>query len=116
VDQISHVINYELPMDAESYVHRIGRTARAGTTGVAISFCDAEEVGQLRIIERTIRQPITVDISHGYHAAQIADRKDGAPLSHRGQRQGQGKGKSGGGDGRGRANRGRGNFSRSRAA
>ena len=113
VDQISHVINYELPMDAESYVHRIGRTARAGTTGVAISFCDAEEVGQLRVIERMIRQSITVDISHGYHAPQIADRKDGAPLSHRGGGQRQGKG----GGGRGRPQRGgRGNFGRTRAA
>ncbi len=115
VDQISHVINFELPMDAESYVHRIGRTARAGTTGVAISFCDAEEVGQLRIIERTIRQSITVDISHGYHATSIAERKDGAPLSHRGQRQGKG---GGGGRGR-RPNRGGGsggNFGRNRAA
>jgi ATP-dependent RNA helicase RhlE len=115
VDGITHVINYELPMDAESYVHRIGRTARAGTTGVAISFCDAEEVGQLRIIERTIRQPITVDISHGYHASQIAERKDGAPLSHRGQRQGKGGG--GGNNGRGRRpNRHRGNANRNRAA
>ena len=112
VDGISHVINFDLPNVPESYVHRIGRTGRAGATGRAISFCDAEEVGQLRIIERTIRQPITVDISHGYHAPQIADRKDGAPLSHRGQRQGKG---GGGGRGR-RPHRGGGNFNRNRAA
>ena len=81
VDGITHVINFDLPMEPESYVHRIGRTARAGSNGIAISFCDAEEVGQLRAIERMIRQPITVDISHGYHAAQIADRRTGgAPL------------------------------------
>jgi ATP-dependent RNA helicase RhlE len=76
VDGISHVINYELPSDPESYVHRIGRTARAGSTGIAVSFCDAEEVGDLRDIERTIRQPITVDISHAYHAAHIATRNE----------------------------------------
>ncbi len=52
VEGISHVINYELPNEPESYVHRIGRTARAGASGAAISFCDAEERGYLRDIER----------------------------------------------------------------
>jgi ATP-dependent RNA helicase RhlE len=52
VDSISHVINYELPDDPENYVHRIGRTARAGSDGVAISFCDASERDSLRAIER----------------------------------------------------------------
>ncbi len=76
VDGISHVINFELPMEPESYVHRIGRTARAGAVGMAFSFCDAEEVGQLRAIERLIRQPVPVDISHAYHAAHIATRSE----------------------------------------
>jgi len=52
VDSISHVINYELPNDPENYVHRIGRTARAGTDGIAISFCDMSERSSLRNIER----------------------------------------------------------------
>jgi len=52
VDAISHVINYDLPMEPEAYVHRIGRTGRAGATGIAISFCDHEERGLLRDIER----------------------------------------------------------------
>jgi len=52
VDDISHVINYDLPVEAEAYVHRIGRTGRAGATGVALSFCDGEERGLLRDIER----------------------------------------------------------------
>jgi ATP-dependent RNA helicase RhlE len=52
VTGISHVINYDLPAEPESYVHRIGRTARAGANGVAISFCDASERGTLRAIER----------------------------------------------------------------
>jgi ATP-dependent RNA helicase RhlE len=76
VDGISHVINYELPADPESYVHRIGRTARAGTDGAAISFCDADEVADLRAIERATRQTITVDTSHGFHAQHIATRNE----------------------------------------
>jgi ATP-dependent RNA helicase RhlE len=61
VDGVSHVINYELPHEPESYVHRIGRTARAGAAGVALSLCDASERGQLRAIERLIRRPLAVD-------------------------------------------------------
>lgn len=61
VDGITHVFNYELPHEPESYVHRIGRTARAGMTGVAISFCSREERAELRDIERVIEQPIPVD-------------------------------------------------------
>jgi len=58
VDGVSHVFNYDLPFVPESYVHRIGRTARAGATGEAIAFCTPEERGLLRDIERTIRQPV----------------------------------------------------------
>jgi ATP-dependent RNA helicase RhlE len=58
VDGVSHVINYDLPNVPESYVHRIGRTARAGAEGVAISFCDHEERAYLRDIERLIRMAI----------------------------------------------------------
>ncbi len=55
VDAISHVINYEIPTDPESYVHRIGRTARAGEAGESISFCDVDEVPSLRDIEKEDR-------------------------------------------------------------
>jgi ATP-dependent RNA helicase RhlE len=58
VDGISHVINYDLPNIPESYVHRIGRTARAGADGIAISFCDAEEAAFLHDIEKLIRMAI----------------------------------------------------------
>jgi ATP-dependent RNA helicase RhlE len=58
VDGVSHVVNYDLPNIPESYVHRIGRTARAGREGVAISFCDHEEHAYLRDIERLIRMQI----------------------------------------------------------
>ena len=58
VDGVSHVVNFDLPNVPETYVHRIGRTARAGADGVAISFCDAEETAFLRDIERLIRMTI----------------------------------------------------------
>ncbi len=60
VTGISHVVNYDLPLEPESYVHRIGRTARAGATGIAISFCDATERSALRAIERITGAAITV--------------------------------------------------------
>jgi ATP-dependent RNA helicase RhlE len=65
IDQISHVINFELPNVPESYVHRIGRTARAGYSGSAISFCAPEERNYLRAIERQIRLTLAVE-EHSY--------------------------------------------------
>jgi ATP-dependent RNA helicase RhlE len=61
IDQISHVINYDLPADAESYVHRIGRTGRAGAAGVAVSFCDCGERSSLHAIQRATRQILAVE-------------------------------------------------------
>ena len=61
VDGITHVINFELPNMPESYVHRIGRTARAGAAGAAISFCDAEEREHLRGIETLIRRRLPAE-------------------------------------------------------
>jgi len=60
VTGVSHVINFDLPAEPESYVHRIGRTARAGADGIAISFCDASERGTLRAIERLFGASIPV--------------------------------------------------------
>ena len=60
VDDVSHVINFELPHEPESYVHRIGRTARAGQSGIAIAFCDASERGLLRDIEKLTKRPLAV--------------------------------------------------------
>jgi ATP-dependent RNA helicase RhlE len=60
VSGVSHVINFELPNVAEQYVHRIGRTARAGAAGVAIAFCDGEERAHLRDIEKLTRQTLEV--------------------------------------------------------
>ncbi len=72
VDGVSHVVNYDLPNIPESYVHRIGRTARAGADGIAISFCDGEERAYLRDIEKLIKRAIpTTD--------QRSSRQDGKP-------------------------------------
>ena len=60
IEEVSHVINYELPNEPESYVHRIGRTARAGADGAAISLCDVSERGQLRSIEKLIKRRLDV--------------------------------------------------------
>jgi ATP-dependent RNA helicase RhlE len=84
VDGISHVINYDLPNEPESYVHRIGRTARAGATGIAISLCDAEEAPYLRAIEKLIRLSIP---SEGYRAS--AHRPQHADGPHEGRPNGQ---------------------------
>ena len=89
VDGVSHVVNYDLPNIPESYVHRIGRTARAGAEGIAISFCDHEERAYLRDIERLIRMTIpATDRRTGerpHPAPQHAETRNGRP--NRGHRQ-----------------------------
>lgn len=64
VDGVSHVINYDMPAEPETYVHRIGRTARAGAHGIAFSLCDADERASLRSIERLIGQQLPVCSNH----------------------------------------------------
>ncbi len=66
IDELTHVINFELPNIAESYVHRIGRTGRAGASGIAIAFCDAEEKEYLRDIEMLISKKISIIDGHAY--------------------------------------------------
>ena len=66
VDELSHVVNYDLPNVPETYVHRIGRTGRAGASGVALSFCDGEERAYLRGIQRLINQKIDVIAEHAF--------------------------------------------------
>lgn len=72
VDGITHVINFELPNVSESYVHRIGRTARANAEGSAISFCDTEEKAYLRDIEKLIGQKVEVITDQPYHSVNVA--------------------------------------------
>jgi len=66
IDLLSHVIIFDIPHEPETYVHRIGRTARAGASGIAISFCDAEEKKDLTAIEKLIKKKIPVVENHPY--------------------------------------------------
>ncbi len=73
VDCVTHVFNFDLPNDPETYVHRIGRTARAGADGQAISFCDEEERGYLLDIEKITRSTIDVDNDQPFHSDDVAN-------------------------------------------
>ncbi|MEY4616690.1 MAG: hypothetical protein RJB66_1650 [Pseudomonadota bacterium] len=75
IDGITHVINFDLPHIVESYVHRIGRTARAGTEGHAISFCTGFEKSYLFAIERTTKAKIAVDMKHPFHAEEVLEAR-----------------------------------------
>ncbi len=90
VSDISHVINLDLPNEPEVYVHRIGRTGRAGRGGITIAFCDENEGEYLRGIEKMIRQDIPVDESHPFHSEKARSRKGNkAPKKH--QNRGRGR-------------------------
>ncbi|KIX14265.1 DEAD/DEAH box helicase [Dethiosulfatarculus sandiegensis] len=77
VEGVTHVINYDMPNEPESYVHRIGRTGRAGAKGVAISFCNSQERSFLRNIERLIRQsvPVSDPRAFGYEGPLLPQKK-----------------------------------------
>jgi len=95
VDDVSHVFNYDLPNVPESYVHRIGRTARAGREGWAVSLCDAEQRAWLRDIEREISQKITVFSDHAHHSEGARNSTQRPPVlggGGGGRRQQQGRG------------------------
>jgi ATP-dependent RNA helicase RhlE len=85
VEGVSHVVNYDLPNEPESYVHRIGRTARAGASGTAISLCDADEMPYLRSIEKLIRMSLPATSRRGDPARTAAAAASAA---------GQGRGRS----------------------
>ncbi len=104
VDDISHVFNYDLPNVPETYVHRIGRTARAGAEGWAVSLCDAEQRAWLRDIEREISQAIPVFADHPHHSEAARNSTQRPPVLGGG---GGGR-RQGGGGGQGRGNAGRG--------
>src|SRR5688572_6973048 len=70
IDELSHVINFELPNVPETYVHRIGRTGRAGASGISISFCDEEEKEYLRDIQKLIGKTVPVVTDHAYPLAE----------------------------------------------
>ena len=77
VEGISHVVNFDIPEQAETYVHRIGRTGRAGASGAAISFCDAEERSYLQDIERLIRLRLPIQEDHPDYVAVPATEQRG---------------------------------------
>ena len=93
VDDITHVINYDLPVEAETYVHRIGRTARAGANGDAISFCCAEERAYLREIERLLGKSVPAEMEHDYHCDEAFTSRQPPPRNF-------GRGGGGGGSSR----------------
>jgi len=112
VKGVALVVNFDLPEEPESYVHRIGRTARAGAEGIAIAFCDRQERGLLRDIERTIRKTVPVNRDHPFAKAEQstplpADPRGGA--NRGGNRQG-GNGQSRGYGSRGPGGQGQGGF------
>ena len=88
VDDLTHVINFELPNVPETYVHRIGRTGRAGASGIALSFCDHEETDFLKDIHKLIAKTIPVNEEHPYPMKQpsMADKQRQAASSKPGQR------------------------------
>jgi ATP-dependent RNA helicase RhlE len=95
---VAHVVNFDLPDVPEQYVHRIGRTARAGADGAAIAFCSPDERINLRDIERLIRQPLPVTpLPEGFVAAAQALKALKLPAAPRDERGGHGRGGFGGG-------------------
>jgi len=88
IEKLSHVVNYDIPEFAEAYIHRIGRTARAGLGGTALSFCDPEEISYLSSINRLIRQPISVIADHPYKMLDIKAGENPAVQNKFGRRSG----------------------------
>jgi len=93
IDNITHVINYDLPVEPEAYVHRIGRTGRAGAEGIAMSFCCGGERKELRAIERLIGHQVPIDAEHSMAEPPAEERS--APRGHGGR--GRSFSRSGGG-------------------
>ena len=91
IDQLPSVINFDLPMVAEDYVHRIGRTGRAGADGLAVSLVSHDESGLLRDIRRLLKQEIAVTDVAGFEPSQPLRLDAGAPRPVQGQRQPQGQ-------------------------
>jgi len=100
IDELTHVINYEIPNIAETYVHRIGRTGRAGASGIALSFCDQEEIGYINDIHKLIGKQIPVNEDQPY---PMSAKAIATPLPPPAQ-----GGRGGGGNPRGGPKRGRG--------
>jgi ATP-dependent RNA helicase RhlE len=108
VDGVTHVVNYELPYVPEAYVHRIGRTARAGASGIAVTLCADDERNLLKDIQRVTRQTIPAfdrrkdrELAKLDHAIMLANPGEKATTPER-IKEGGGRGRGGGGEGRGK--------------
>ena len=107
VDELSHVINYELPNIPETYVHRIGRTGRAGHDGIALSFCDEEETEYLRDIHKLIGKRVPIIENHPFPPDFDTTKVTPAPPQRQGQGRNAGRqGQGGGGRSNGSSNQG----------
>jgi ATP-dependent RNA helicase RhlE len=102
IDDLTHVINYEIPNIPETYVHRIGRTGRAGASGIALSFCDEEEKVFLKDIHKLIAKNIPVEEDHPYPMKQatiqqkIQQELKGSPNNNRSAQRNPNANKAGG--------------------
>jgi ATP-dependent RNA helicase RhlE len=103
IDELSHVFNFELPNVPETYVHRIGRTGRAGNTGIAISFCDADERSELKDIQKLIGINIPIVRNHPYELSASLITGPVVPQPKQGQGQGQKRGRGFGGNDKGKS-------------
>ncbi|MBK6447040.1 MAG: DEAD/DEAH box helicase [Bacteroidetes bacterium] len=95
VDNLSHVINYEIPNISETYVHRIGRTGRAGASGIAISFCDNDEKPYIKDIQKLISRSIPVVDNHPYPILGNPSPDSAPKKQNRGQQRGRNKSSGG---------------------
>lgn len=98
IDDVTHVVNFEIPNEPETYVHRVGRTARAGADGTALSLCDTAEIAYLREIERLIESRVQVFRDHRFHVEPKLHGEPRKPVS----RSSRGKRSGGAGAGRNR--------------
>ena len=97
VKDVGLVINFDLPNEPEAYVHRIGRTARAGAEGRAVSFCSEDELEFLREIEKIIKMPIPRWDAHDWHIEALAEHHARGKFSAASKPNSSGGPRSGGG-------------------
>lgn len=101
VKDVGLVVNYDLPNEPEAYVHRIGRTGRAGAAGLAVSFCAEDEIDLLRDIEKVIKAAIPRDLSHEWHSEALVEKHRSGFKPPKIKQGGGGRGRQGGRQGGG---------------
>lgn len=106
IDDVTHVVNFEIPNEPETYVHRVGRTARAGAAGVALSLCDTAEIAYLRGIEKLMESTVAVNRDHRFHVEPKAPQRPQRSNSRGGGERNGGRTPRGGSKPGGRTSRG----------